>query len=72
MHDAPPFPETGIVAVEALGMGKGAAWSLNPAFGRRRSTGELLATMRRKCIPLVSRVLNAVKKIGSCSPGLAM
>jgi hypothetical protein len=72
MRDAPPFPETGIVTVEALGMGNGAAWSLNPPSGRRRSTGELLATMRHECILLASRALNAVKKIGSCSPGLAM
>jgi hypothetical protein len=71
MHDAPAFPEKGIVAVEAFDLGIGAAWSLIPPFGRRRSTGELLATMRHESIPLVSTTLNAVKKFGS-SPGLAM
>jgi hypothetical protein len=72
MDDAPAVPETGIVAVEALDLGIGAAWSLIPPFARRRSAGELLATMRHESIPLVSRALDAVKKIGSCSPGLAM
>jgi hypothetical protein len=42
-QNPPAGPETGIVAVGAIGLGKGAAWSLIPPFGHRRNTGELLA-----------------------------
>jgi hypothetical protein len=64
------FPKISIVAVEAPGLGKGAAVRFGHCFDRSDvvEAPEACTTMRDGCSPLVPRVLNAVEKMGRVVP----